>query len=192
MSASLPAKDVLKKTEDEWNAHHRPHRPQQAQEGSGELQGGDAEARRPGLMRARRNAFELSGRARGPSGLSSIGGKDMAVGALSSRMMSRCRRLAARDVAAARGAALQAVAAAAADRAVPVRADAGAAAAALFLVPPVDGLSRLLVGRRIRRPRPVPGRADRSALRLGGGALARLRHRLDASAASCSASCSPI
>ena len=41
----LPAKDVLKRTTDEWNAHRQSHRPAQAQGRAGELQGGDAEAR---------------------------------------------------------------------------------------------------------------------------------------------------
>ena len=39
----LPAKDVLKKTQDEWSAIVR-HRPQQAQGRARKLQGGDAQA----------------------------------------------------------------------------------------------------------------------------------------------------
>ncbi len=49
----LPAKDVLKRTENEWRRRHQPHRPQQAQGGTCELQGGDAEARQAGLSATR-------------------------------------------------------------------------------------------------------------------------------------------
>ena len=45
----LPAKDVLKKTEDEWNADRPTHRPQQAQERARELQGGHAETQPSGV-----------------------------------------------------------------------------------------------------------------------------------------------
>src|ERR1035437_2595340 len=51
--------------------HHPPHRPEQAQEGPGELQGRDAEARQSGVTSYRRKqtCFPSAGRALRSSGL---------------------------------------------------------------------------------------------------------------------------
>ena len=69
----LPAKDVLKKTEDEWNAIVRRIGRSQAQGRARELQGGDAEAQPAGVTCRRRASepdasFIPAGRVR-PSGL---------------------------------------------------------------------------------------------------------------------------
>ena len=200
----LPAKDVLKKTEDEWNADRPPHRPQQAQGGARELQGGDAasatsrrERCHPPMRLGHRAAAPPSAAARAGSRssraachwipalattLSPLGEArraGLAAHCLRQPLAARALPRAARDRAASAGRSSAPLIAL-----VVLRADAGAVPAALFLVPPMDGLSRLLVGRRVRRARSVQRGAHRSALRLGGGALAGLRHRLDASAAS--------
>ena len=86
----------------------------------------------------------------------------------------------ARSIAASRGAPFQAIAAAAADRALRVPADAGPVAAALLLRPPVDGVSQFVVGGGVCRPRPVPGSAHRPQIRLGRRALTRFRDEFDA------------
>src|SRR5262245_8990994 len=57
--------------------------------------------------------------------------------------------------------------------------DPSPAAAAVLLVPSMDGLSEFVVERRFRRPRYLRERVHRPALWLGGAALARLRRRLD-------------
>src|SRR4029079_19474115 len=83
------------------------------------------------------------------------------------------------SITAARGTPFQAVAAAAADRALRVPADAGPAAAAVFFVPPVDGVPEFVVGSRFCWPRPVPGSAHRYEIRLGRRAFTRCSEQLD-------------
>ena len=58
--------------------------------------------------------------------------------------------------------------------------DPGPDAAALFLVPSMDGLFEFVVERRFCRVRHFSERVHRSAVWLGGAALAGLRRRLDA------------